>query len=380
MDYQIPLRLGLQQRVLPSYRVPFFEALAGACRDGLSVFAGEPRPQEMIETSRQLKQAVHFRARNRHLFSGSFYLCWQSGILGWLHSWQPQALVVEANPRYLRTPAAVHWMHARRRPVIGWGLGVPAAPGGFAGLRQAARRAFLGQFDTLLVYSRRGLEQYAASGFDPRRIFIAPNAAVARPAMPPMEKGLPTGSPVLLFVGRLQTRKRVDLLLRACAVLPPELQPHLRLVGDGPAREELETLARQVYPAAQFFGGVYGPDLDGLFQQADLFVLPGTGGLAVQQAMSFGLPVMVAEGDGTQSDLVRPENGWSLAAGSLESLTLGLRDALADIPRLRRMGRASYRIVAEEVKIERMVDAFGRAIQCAMDAAVGNLKSAVQDR
>ncbi len=375
MDVQIPLRLGLQQRVLPSYRVPFFEALAGACRDGLAVFAGEPRPQEMVETSRKLQQAVHFLARNRHLFSGSFYLCWQSGMVSWLKSWQPQALVVEANPRYLHTPAAVSWMHARQRPVIGWGLGAPALSGSFAGLRQATRRVFLGQFDALLAYSRRGCEQYAASGFDPRRIFIAPNAAVPRPAQMLSEKPLPTGRPVLLFVGRLQARKRVDLLIQACAALPPGLQPRLWLVGDGPARAELETLARQVYPASQFFGGVYGPDLELLFQQADLFVLPGTGGLAVQQAMSFGLPVMVAEGDGTQSDLVRPENGWSLPAGSLQSLTQSLVEALADLPRLRRMGRESYRIVAEEVNIERMVEAFGRAVQCAIDAVARTRRS-----
>ncbi len=375
MDVQIPLRLGLQQRVLPSYRVPFFEALAGACRDGLAVFTGEPRPQEMVETSRKLQQAVHFSARNRHLFSGSFYLCWQSGMISWLQSWQPQALVVEANPRYLRTPAAVRWMHARQRPVIGWGLGAPALSGSFTGLRPAARRSFLSQFDALLTYSRRGCEQYAASGFDPRRIFIAPNAAVPRLAHTLPEKPLPAGTPVLLFVGRLQARKRVDLLVRACAALPPGLQPRLWLVGDGPARAELETLARLVYPAAQFFGGVYGPDLDRLFQQADLFVLPGTGGLAVQQAMSFGLPVMVAEGDGTQSDLVRPENGWSLAAVSLESLAQSLKEALADLPRLRRMGRESYRIVAEEVNVERMVEAFGRAVQCAVEAVARTRRS-----
>ena len=42
------------------------------------------------------------------------------------------------------------------------------------------------------------------------------------------------------------------------------------------------------------------------FAGADLFVLPGTGGLAVQEAMSYALPVIVAKGDGTQEDLVRP--------------------------------------------------------------------------
>ncbi len=94
------------------------------------------------------------------------------------------------------------------------------------------------------------------------------------------------------------------------------------------------------------------------FQAADLFVLPGTGGLAVQQAMSFGLPVIVAEGDGTQIDLVRAENGWTVAPGRLDALASCLAEALRDPARLRRMGQESYRIVHDEVNLERMVEVF----------------------
>ncbi len=36
-------RLGVQQRVLPSYRVPFFDSLAQVFPQGVSVFAGQPR-------------------------------------------------------------------------------------------------------------------------------------------------------------------------------------------------------------------------------------------------------------------------------------------------------------------------------------------------
>ena len=42
-------RLGVQQRVLPSYRVPFFEMLASACKGGMSLFAGQARPDEGIQ-------------------------------------------------------------------------------------------------------------------------------------------------------------------------------------------------------------------------------------------------------------------------------------------------------------------------------------------
>lgn len=356
-------RLGVIQRVLPAYRAVFFDALAERCRGGLQIFAGQARPQEMVEEGRGPQVAEWFRARNLHLFNGTAYLCWQSGLLRWLNTWQPQVLIVEANPRYLSSSLAVRWMRARRRPLIGWGLGAQGAGSRFAVLRRAWRRVFLAQFDALITYSTQGALEYAAIGFPRERIFVAPNAAAPRPAAPPPERPVNRGTPpTVLFVGRLQERKRVDLLLRACAALPPGLQPALTIVGDGPARPDLQALADQVYPSAVFTGSLHSAELQPYFAAADLFVLPGTGGLAVQQAMAAGLPVMAAEADGTQADLIRPQNGWQLPPGDLETLTASLRDALSDVPRLRRMGQASYEIVRDEINLERMVDIFIQAV------------------
>jgi len=82
--------------------------------------------------------------------------------------------------------------------------------------------------------------------------------------------------------------------------------------------------------------------------------------------MAHALPVIVAEADGTQQDLVRADNGWVVPPGDLEALTARLADALGDLSRLRRMGAASYRVVAEEINIERMVAVFSKAIAAAM--------------
>ena len=161
----------------------------------------------------------------------------------------------------------------------------------------------------------------------------------------------------MLFIGRLQARKRIDLLLLACAALPPHLQPSLWIVGDGPAAEDAKAMAQRVYPRTEFFGARHGIELEPFFE-ADLFVLPGTGGLAVQEAMAHGLPVIVAEGDGTQDDLVRPGNGWLVPPGDLTALTQALQDAVTDVSRLRAMGWESYRIVEGEANLEKMVEVF----------------------
>lgn len=354
-------RVGLQQRVLPSYRAQFFDMLAEACAGGLGVFAGQPARGESILTAHTLHQAQLTPANNLHLADPSkpYYLCWQRGLIRWLEGWQPEVLILEANPRYLSSRLAVRWMHARRRPVIGWGLGVASARGRLASLRLSERTGFLRSLDAVIAYSPLGAEQYRSLGLPSARVFVAPNAAAPRPQGPSPERPLAyTGQPVVLFVGRLQRRKRVDLLLRACAALPAEIRPRLRVVGDGPALAELQSLAEQVYPHAEFPGALQGAELSAHFLQADLFVLPGTGGLAVQQAMAHALPVIVAEGDGTQEALVRPENGWLVPPGSLQALTQALRAALSDAPTLRRMGQNSYRRVVDEVNLQAMTAVF----------------------
>ncbi len=367
----IGLRLGIQQRVLPTYRAQLFDTLADAAPLGLSVFAGLPRPEEAIETAAALRRAALYRATNVHVGHGRSYLCYQRGLVSWLEAWRPQALIVEANPRYVSTPLGVRWMRAHRSPVIGWGLGAPESGGRFAGLLHSARQSFLHQFDALITYSSQGAREYIALGFPQERVFVAPNAVAPRPTHPLPERAL-LAQPhqlTLLFVGRLQARKRVDVLIQACAALPEGSRPHLWVVGDGPERAALESLARETYPRARFLGARFGADLERIFLAADLFVLPGTGGLALQQAMAYGLPVLAAEADGTQTDLVRPGNGWRLPPGDQAALVHCLLAALSDAPRLRAMGAESYRIASQEIYLEGMIDAFACAVQAAADFA-----------
>jgi glycosyltransferase involved in cell wall biosynthesis len=248
-------------------------------------------------------------------------------------------------------------MHERNRPVIGWGLGSPP----IRGYLKERRASFLRQFDAMLAYSRRGAEEYAALGFPREKIFVAYNSVATPPErLMPVRPWTMDRGPYILFVGRLQARKRIDSLLRACAQL--DSKPRLVIVGDGPERQSLETLAREIYPAAEFVGARHGAELKPYFTEADLFVLPGTGGLAVQEAMSYGLPVIVAQGDGTQDDLVRKGNGWQIPPGDFDALVNTMKEALSDPERLRRMGEESYRIVKEEINIQTMANVFVKAL------------------
>lgn len=362
-----PGRLAIQQRVLPSYRTPFFSLLVKACDGGLSIFAGDPLPREGISSTKSSSIFNYFHARNRHFQdpSSSLYFCWQDGLLSWLDSVDPDGLIIEANPRYLSSGQAIEWMHKKGRPVIGWGLGAPVIDGIsfpkniLSIVQKRFRRRFLLSLDGVISYSNSGAEEYITEGVPRERISIATNAVVARPTeSPPARSKEIRGHLRVLFVGRLQARKRLGNLFLACANLPSDLQPLVWIIGDGPAGVHFQNYAKEVYHQVEFLGAQYGSALRSYYLEADLFVLPGSGGLAVQEAMAHGLPVIVAEGDGTQSDLVRKENGWLVPPDDVDALTQALAGALADVKSLRLKGLESLRIVKDEVNLESMVESF----------------------
>ena len=357
-------RLGIIQRVKPSYRVPFFDHFAQHCSDGLGLFWGKALPVESIPTDAGLNNARSFEVTNRNFGDPSWagYLCYQQGLIGSVKEWKPNALIVEANFRYLSSYRVLAWAHKKKIPLIGWGLGAKTLP---SPLLQV-RNAFIRQFDSMVAYSEAGAAEYAAIRNDRFRVFVAKNAVTDAPTEPMPARSV-NGPIRVLFVGRLQARKRVDLLIRCAEKLPAGTVSELVIVGDGPERAVLEQEARAHITSTRFTGYLEGEPLANEFRKADILVLPGTGGLALQQAMSYGLPVIVAEGDGTQNDLVTPANGWQVKPGSESDLVAALSTVITNRHLLPVMGNESYRIVKEEINITNMVHVFMDAIQSAKE-------------
>jgi glycosyltransferase involved in cell wall biosynthesis len=373
--------VGIQQRVLPEYRVAFFDLLASRV-EALQVFAGHPREAEGIRAGTALHSARWILGKNHHLGGAAGYACWQAGLGRWLESYHPDVLVTEANPRLMSNYAAIHQARSMGIPVIGWGLGVlqrkPGQPNSEGLCRRHFLRQFLRQFDAMITYSGKGAEDYIHLGFDPERVFVAPNAVVSGSMLQgtgasPVQAHETAAwrrihdvaeGPLLLFVGRLIPEKRLPFLLDACARLGKEVQ--LVIVGEGPERSRLELMAAKVFPRARFIGHRTGDALAACFAAADLFVLPGSGGLSIQEAMAFGRPVVVASGDGSQWNLVEEGiTGFHLPANEPDALYRVLRDALRDVNVLQRMGEAAREKIRVAHNLDAMVDAFFAALQFA---------------
>ena len=149
------------------------------------------------------------------------------------------------------------------------------------------------------------------------------------------------GPPVILFVGRIEPRKGLLLLVEALALLRAR-HPEAMLVvcGDGEQRAAAQALvqAKGLAHAVRFTGALDDAAKLALFAQATVLCAPSpygeSYGLVIAEAMAAGLPVVAAANDGYAA-LLQGEGGAGLAApGSPEALAERLGDVLAS-PELR---------------------------------------------
>jgi glycosyltransferase involved in cell wall biosynthesis len=139
--------------------------------------------------------------------------------------------------------------------------------------------------------------------------------------------GHPSGK-LLLYVGRLAPEKGIE---RLKAILQEVPGTRLAIVGDGPARRDLE---REFASTATVFTGVLqGEDLAAAYASADAFFFPSTTdtlGLAMIEALASGLPIIAAR-SGASHEIVDEEvNGLLYEANSAPSLVAAVRRLFSD--------------------------------------------------
>ena len=232
-----------------------------------------------------------------------------------------------------------------------------AAGGRKAGLYRQFERLAARWCGTILVVSRHerdaGLaagvgrgEQYRVvhNGVDAGRFSAPPEPVPGR----------------LLFVGRLATQKRPDVAVRAFArvrELHPEAELHI--VGDGPARREVEALASflDLRAAVRFLGP--RDDVPALLSRAACVTLSSDYEgcpFTVIEAMAAGAPVAATRVGGVPELVEHGVTGLLVEPRSPEALAAAVSELLASPERASRMGAAGRVAARKRFSVERMVE------------------------
>jgi glycosyltransferase involved in cell wall biosynthesis len=171
---------------------------------------------------------------------------------------------------------------------------------------------------------------------------------------------------VLLYVGRLVWEKNLGLLAAAYRILRKQTDDvALVMIGDGPARTELEHLL----PDAVFLGYQSGAELAASYASADIFVFPSTTetfGMVTLEAMASGL-VPVCANRGGASDIIRDGDTGVLAEpDSAEDFARRCLPLIENTELRRRMGRQAeaYALGQDwDAVVTRMLREYARVIE-----------------
>ena len=177
----------------------------------------------------------------------------------------------------------------------------------------------------------------------------------------------------LLAIGRLAPSKRYDHSIRALAELcRTHPRATLTIIGDGPERERLERLARELglAGAVRLAGRVDEDEKTRLLTESDLLV--GTSaregwGLTVTEAAVRGTPSVVYDVPGFRDSVVHERTGL-LTQADPTSLAVAARRCLEDAPLYERLRTAAWGR-AGELGWEHTVEAFDSALRAAVDVA-----------
>ena len=264
---------------------------------------------------------------------------------------------------------ATNWLgfaaaRLRRTPILLHGETFERDPGQ-SGPRRWAKRAALGalfrQVAAFLPIGSKSVEFYESFGVSRERMFLTPYSVdndffiaeaerlTGRRDALKAELGIARDVPVCLYLSKLIPRKRPMDCLQAFE--PLQDRAALVFVGDGERRPALEGYVRdRGIRNVHFMGFRNQSELSRFYALADVFLLPSafeTWGLVVNEAMCFGLPVVVADGAACSFDLVRDgENGYVVPTGDVATLAGRLETLVGDSELRRRMGRRSSEMIA----------------------------------
>jgi glycosyltransferase involved in cell wall biosynthesis len=372
-------KVALVQCICPHYRVPFFKALAEQV--DLCLFYGKGERKGSWRNASRIEGFTHHRLASLRLRfrlkEFTVRLVWFPSLVFRLKKLRPDVIISEGLTNILNNIRI--WLFCRSAgvPWIVWDSGrKKGKPMG--ALRRCVE--FLNIFllkraNAVLAYGSVAREYFISLGVCPEAIFTARNTLDVGACMQDARRlkadpapvreagkrlGLDSGRTVL-YVGALEKRKEIHTLINAFAVLQREVPfSNLLIVGDGGYKKTLARMAAKAHIENCRFTGRITEGAGALFALADVLVLPGQGGLAVNQAMAYGLPVVVGRGDGTEVDLVKNGLNGFLVKDTAD-IVQALRTLLADHELSKSMGCAGRKIIGKYT-LEQMTHEFKAAI------------------
>lgn len=300
-----------------------------------------------------------FQLRDRKV--GSFVFRMALGYLKLVREIQPNVVICPAHPGDLGHWGLIFLKHISHYRLISWQCGYEYNPGR---VKRWLLKHFVPGFDFHLAYHGNARAYVLANGAKESQVVVTHNTVnEAKFVITSKKEALATlmerhpeigDRRIVLHVGAVLAEKKVERIIDALASLTGR-KAMLIVVGDGPHLPALKAYAdgrNDVLFTGQVIDGV------GIyFDAAETYVLPGTGGLGINEAMAHSLPIISGYADGSADDLVVDgENGYRLREDTLEELQDRIARILDDPAMASDMGAKSREWITGKFSFQRFLN------------------------
>lgn len=365
------MKVAILYRVIQQWRLDVFNDLAKYY--DLTVYYGDDFKNSKVKST---KQVGKFNAKKLFTFQFTFKGSYGKGYIGYspflffrLLQDQPDVIISEGKSNFFNALQGFLYCKIFRKRFIWWSLGTLGTGPKTKKFSIQIVNLIEQSSDGILTYSEQGKRYFQSIGIKESKIFVANNMICTR-SIDPLYILQKINQPIniekvrILFIGALIPSKKLDILFNALDLLnDPRLS--LTIVGQGTEYSSLSKLAKSLKISDSIiFKGENFFNLERIFLNSDLFILPGLGGLGISHAMAHGLPVICSNGDGVEKDLVKNGyNGYFLNELNVNTLKQCISHITSSRELLSRMRINAFTTIYKDFTYEKYIENIRRAVE-----------------
>lgn len=359
---------------LPNYRRDFLNNLSKQlkthCID-LTVYHGFTKKKTIKSLDNQEFKSKSFKTKEYSI--GHITITFIKNLRQQIFEEKPDGIVILFNPAIISFINILLISHIKHIPYAIWSCGYIRSDlnSSLVKIRERILNFFDKRATAHIAYHNSRKKYLLDNGINGKAIFVAQNTIDTETIMNSynlknINENRYGNKLNILFVGALIKEKHLKEAMKAIdSLVSNGMNISFNIIGGGNIFSDLiqyqEMLTNK--NSIHLLGAKYGEELKYYFFNSDVFLLTGSGGLAINEAMAYGLPVISTIGDGTILDLIE-NNGYILHNyGNVNEI----KEAVTKFYLLSKeektaMSEKSLIVIREKATLSKMVENYSNAV------------------
>lgn len=371
-------RIAFIVPMLAPYRVTFYEKLFNDPDHEWCLFHGTKNEEDGRPHYNQTVSFKNISFSFSFFKIGQFELYYHKELNRKVKSFKPEIIIIYGNPGVISNILLLKWAKKQKVKVILWVCSWDS--GALQGLSKRFKRIvsqyYYSKADAFITYGTHAKTFLINLGIQEEKIRIAFNGIetdnmllnkniILKEAEKIRSKYAQFDDTIFIYVGGLIEPKKILQLIDQFNFLNRKyLNIKLWIIGDGTLKKTVQSKIDELANDNIIYFGRIIDDVDVYFAASDCLVLPGAGGLALNQAMFWMKPCICSIADGTEEDLIFDSiTGFYFKKGDWDDLYDAMTRFI-NTPEIARMemGKKAHNLVINQSNVNMMVKNFKETV------------------